>query len=121
MIEGIGQEPFMRMWRSDVGRMIGAAKTGGAQVILMTYPNYASPPVSEFRALAETWSVPLVENHRSFTALIDEGRAEEVLLRDLRHPNREGYAIVARNVFELIIETGVLDQEIRKKTGPRGN
>ena len=112
LVNGIGQETFLRLWRSDLGRMIGEAKAAGAGVVLMTYPNYETPPVSAFVALAEEWSVPLVENHKSFEPLIDQGRAAEFFFEDLRHPNARGYAIVADNAFRAVMESGILDQRL---------
>lgn len=112
LVRGIGLEPFRRLWRSDVGRMIGEAKASGAGVILMTYPNYDFPPPSEFAALAGEQAVPLVENHRSFDPLIEKGRAEEFFFEDLRHPNAEGYAIVADNAFRAVLATGILDRSL---------
>jgi hypothetical protein len=114
LVRSIGKEPFIRLWRSDVGKMISATKSSGAHVILMTYPNYDSPPISEFLAMSRKYSVPLVDNHKSFEILINQGRGEEVFCSDFRHPNGDGYAIVASNAFDSIVRIGVLERKITK-------
>ncbi len=86
LVAHIGMDAFMRLWRSDVGRMIEQAKEAGAGAILMTYPNYDTPPLSEFRAMAAKWSIPLVENHKAFADLIQQGRAKEFSSRIFATP-----------------------------------
>jgi lysophospholipase L1-like esterase len=112
LVAGIGEQAFLRLWRSDVGGMIRQAKAAGADVILMTYPNYEMPPIAEFAAMAATWSLPLVENHESFAPLIARGRAREFLFDDLGHPNARGYAIVADNALRCIVETRIIEDEL---------
>lgn len=112
LVQGIGPEPFLRLWRFDVGKMIEASKATGTDVILMTYPNYDDPPISEFYAMSKKWSIPLVENHKSFTPFIEEGKGEKVFCSDFHHPNAKGYAIVADNVFDCIVRMGTLDHEL---------
>lgn len=121
LVRGVGPEPFLKLWRADVGQMIEQAQAAGVKVILMTYPNYDTPPVSEFEAMAAKWSLPLVENHKSFAPLIEQGRAGEVFFEDLRHPNARGYGIVADNVLRCIVERGLLADKIRVKKAASGS
>ncbi len=114
LVRNIGREPFLRLWRSDVGQMIQQAEASGAAVLLMTYPNYDTPPVSEFVDLAKTHSLLLVENHRPFAEIIDQGRAAEFFFEDLRHPNAKGYAIIADNVFRSLLANELLDEKVRQ-------
>ncbi|NJL26505.1 MAG: hypothetical protein HC897_00845 [Thermoanaerobaculia bacterium] len=115
LVKGVGPEPFLQLWRSDVGRMIEQAQAAGTKVILMTYPNYDDPPLAEIEAMAAKWSVPLVENHKSFAPFLEENRAQEVFFDDLRHPNARGYGIVADNVLRCILENELLADKIRVK------
>lgn len=108
LVGNIGREAFVRLWRSDVGQLIEQARKAGAAVILMTYPNYDTPPLSEFQAMAQKWSLPLVDNHKAFADLIRQGRAKEFFFEDLRHPNAKGYSIVAQNAFRAVLKTGRL-------------
>jgi lysophospholipase L1-like esterase len=112
LVEGIGSEPFVQLWRSDVGQMIEKTQAAGAGLVLMTYPNYDVPVLSEFEAMAASWSVPLVENHKSFETLEEQGHLDEYFFDDMRHPNAKGYAIVAENAFRAVLATGVLDGKL---------
>jgi len=113
LVEGIGSDPFVQLWRSDVGQMIEKTQAAGAGVVLMTYPNYDFPVASEFQMMAANWSVPLVENHKSFETLEEEGHFEDYFFDDMRHPNAKGYAIVAENAFRAVLATGVIDEKLR--------
>jgi len=117
LVRDIGMEPFLELWRSDVGWMIDEARAAGAAVILMTYPNYETPPVTELVAMSRARSVPLVENHASFLPILEEGRAADFFFEDMRHPNASGYAIVAENAFRAVLESGVLDERLGADAG----
>ncbi len=105
---GVGPEPFNQLWRSDVGGMIEKARAANVKVILMTYPNYDEPPLAEIEAMAAKFSLPLVENHKSFKPYLDEGRPLEVFFEDIRHPNAVGYGIVVDNILRCILERDLL-------------
>jgi lysophospholipase L1-like esterase len=98
-------EPFRRLWRHDVGMMVDTARQAGAFVVLMTYPSYDTPPVSEFEEMARLKGIPLVANHPAFARAIAEGEAQRLLFDDLHHPTAEGYAIVAENALHAMLET----------------
>jgi lysophospholipase L1-like esterase len=105
---GVGEQPFVELWRSDLGRMIEQSQAAGVPVILMTYPNYDTPTVPEFEGMAAKYSVPLIRNHESFAPYLQNGRALEVFFDDLRHPNAAGYGIVVDNLMRLIDEQKML-------------
>lgn len=90
-------------------------QTAGTKVISMTYPNYDSPSITEIEAMAAKGSVPRVENHKPFAPFLEQNRAREVFFDDLRHPNAQGYGIVADNVLRCIVENGLLADKIRFK------
>lgn len=112
---GVGEEPFMKLWRSDVGTMIEQTKAAGVKAILMTYPNYDTPPIAEFEAMAAKHSLPLIENHKTFQPYLEQNRALEVFFEDIRHPNAAGYGIVVDNLMRTILEKDLLGPALAAK------
>lgn len=117
-LRGVGDEPFMKLYRSDVGRMIEMTQAAKVGAIMMTYPNYETPPLAEIEAMATKYSLPLIENHKSFQPYLDENRALEVFFDDIRHPNAAGYAIVVDNIMQLILEKDLLGKALAAKNPP---
>jgi hypothetical protein len=99
---------FLEMWRYEVGHMIDAARARGATAVLMTYPAYEFPPVSDFVALAATKHVPLVRNDLMLKPLLAPGLAERYFFHDRAHPKPEGYAVIAAELARLIEEQDLL-------------
>ena len=97
--------PFLDLWRHDVGAMIDMAQQSGAAVILMTYPNYDTPPLTEFYVMAKAKGVLLIDNYLAFRPLLAPDVASKYFLGDYRHPTAEGYAIVADNLLRGMLQT----------------
>jgi lysophospholipase L1-like esterase len=103
------RKAFRQLWHHDVTGIIQASKNHGIPAILMTY--HLNPPFlkrNDFFRIAREQDIPLVRNDKSFNALIKDGVVEDYLLHDKWHPNRDGYTIIARNVFECILEKNLL-------------
>jgi lysophospholipase L1-like esterase len=111
-------EPILQLWRHDVGTMIDLAHRAGATVILMTYPNYDTPPLAEFRAMARAKGVRLVDNHHAFRPLVTPDVISTYFLADYRHPSAKGYAIVAEHALQAIVETPAITSRLGRPDGP---
>jgi len=98
-------EPFLALWRHDVGAMVDLSREAGAFVVLMTYPNYDTPPLLELEEMARLKRIPLVRNDTMFQRAIAQGEAKRLLFDDLHHPTPEGYAIVAENALRAMLDT----------------
>ncbi len=97
--------PFLDLWRHDVGEMIDMAQRSGAVVMLMTYPNYDTPPPAEIRAMARAKGASLVDNDVTFRPLLVPGVASKYFFGDYHHPTAEGYAILADSVVRVMLST----------------
>jgi lysophospholipase L1-like esterase len=102
------REAFLRMWRWEIGEMIDRSRAHGASVVLMTYPNYEFPPVSEFEAMAARKNVPLQRNDLLFKPLHDPAVHEYYFFDDGSHPKAEGYGMIASELAHLIEDRDLL-------------
>jgi lysophospholipase L1-like esterase len=100
------QEAFRELWRWDVRHIIDGVKRKGAQPLLMTYHTAGSIPVEEFVAMAEEQHTPLVRNDLAFGRL--QGAPEDYLIADRWHPNKKGYAVIAKEAFDEITRLNLL-------------
>jgi lysophospholipase L1-like esterase len=107
--DALEPEVFRELWRHDVGQMLRASKAAGARPILMSYPTWRLPSYADLETMAMEEKVSLVRNDLSFKPLVDDGTAKEVLFPD-GHPNARGYAIIAANVFKVLVKEHVLDE-----------
>jgi lysophospholipase L1-like esterase len=102
------QKAFLELWKSELGEMIDQARGRGANVILMTYPNYDFPAPSDFEALAAAKGVPVVRADMIFKPLLAPGLVDRYFFEDRRHPRPEGYALMATELARLIDEKDLL-------------
>lgn len=102
------QKAFLELWKFEVGEMIDRSRASGANVILMTYPNYDFPAPSDFEAMASAKSVPLVRADLILKPLLAPGLVERYFFEDGRHPRPEGYALMAAELARLIEERDLL-------------
>jgi lysophospholipase L1-like esterase len=113
------QKAFLELWKFEVGEMIDRSRAHGANVILMTYPNYDFPAPSDFEALAAAKSVPLVRADLIFKPLLAPGLVERYFFEDGRHPRPEGYALMAAELARLIDEQDLLGIRSTASNPPR--
>jgi lysophospholipase L1-like esterase len=100
------QEEFTQVWRWDIGHILDEVKQKGAQPLLMTYHIPGWVPVDEFVAMAEKKHTPLVRNDLAFLRL--QGAPDDYLLRDRWHPNKRGYAVIAKDALDEITRLNLL-------------
>ncbi len=103
------QPAFVELWKHDVRQILRAARARHIESLLMTYhinPTYLSS--REYVSLAGEEKVSLVRNDSPFESLIRKGTINRYLLYDHWHPNRYGYAIIARDAFEQITQEDLL-------------
>jgi lysophospholipase L1-like esterase len=102
------QRAFLELWKYEVGQMIDKARARGAPSILMTYPNYFFPTVSDFQALAAAKNIPLVRNDLMFKPLLAPDVVDKYFFSDRGHPREIGYAMIAAEVARVIEEQDLL-------------
>ena len=102
------QKAFLELWKFEVGEMIDRSRASGANVILMTYPNYDFPAASDVEALASAKSVPLVRADLMLKPFLAPGLVDRYFFEDGRHPRPEGYALMAAELARLIDERDLL-------------
>ena len=96
---------FIRLWRYDVKSMIRIAKETNTPIILMTYPIPINVPIEEFVSVAQEEDIILIRNDLDFEALSESGElGYYIFSRDNWHPTGRGYAVVAQNVFNAIVD-----------------
>ena len=111
LIDWSGQqrEAFLALWRSDVTAMIASIRDAGGEALLMTYPSYEFPPVSEFEALAAETGAPLVRVDEAFRKALRRRQTSELFLEDGYHPTARGYGLLAHQVYLYITTHDSLD------------
>jgi len=83
--------------------IVEIAKQNGITVIIHTYPSNYSSANNILRKVASKHELPLVDNNKLFSKLIEvEGR--EKYLFDDDHSTPEGYKIIAEELFKIIRE-----------------
>ena len=96
------------MWQYETGELTDRSRAHGAEVVLMTYPNYEFPPISEFEGMALRKHIPLQRNDLLFKPLLDPRLTDYYFFQDRYHPRAEGYGILASELAHLIEERDLL-------------
>jgi len=106
------REALIKLWRYDVQEIISKAKGNNIDVILMTYHINPCPYLSieDFVSMAKQTQMPLLRNDLVFQRLIENNTIGDYLLSDNWHPNEKGYALIASNVLEYLINNRVLER-----------
>ena len=87
---------------SDIGEIIKICKKNKINIILQDYPIQENVSDMLYN-IAQVNSVPFVSNYHEFKQLLNRGPNEkEYFAFDGQHCNAEGYAIIARNIFDKI-------------------
>ncbi|MFH1202028.1 MAG: hypothetical protein V1674_03960 [Candidatus Omnitrophota bacterium] len=105
------KDSFVKMWRYDISNIIEESKKSNIRVLLMTYHINSNSYISidEFISLAARENIPLIRNDDTFNAITKQESIKKYLLRDNWHPNKEGYSIIANNIFRYIKDQDVLN------------
>ena len=125
------RQAFVEAWRDDMRSIIHVAQRQDVPVLLMTYHiNADFLPATEYVSLAAECRLPVVRNDLAFAQRMREPafRMDDVFHRDHWHPNARGYAVIARNAFDVIRATRLLEThahyasgrlvEVVQRTGP---
>jgi hypothetical protein len=100
---------FNKLWIYDVTSMINSAKKFNIPVIFMTYPMLISVPTEEFLSVAKEEGLYLIRNDLNFDGLKKLSELSDYIFsQDNWHPTKKGYAIIARNVFDVIVKNELL-------------
>ena len=95
----IGYDLFNEIGEYDMGEMVKICKRNGIKVILCNYPKDSGQ--SSQKNNAEKFGTPFVDNYSSFQTLKDP---KAYFSTDFWHPNDQGYALVAENIYRCILE-----------------
>jgi hypothetical protein len=87
----------------DVGKVIKICKDNGIKIILLDYPSREKASDILYN-IAKVNSVPFVGNYHKFKGLLDKGSIEAEYFAPDEHCNTEGYALMARNIFDKIVQ-----------------
>lgn len=104
------RKAFVKLWEYDLKKIISQAKKNNINVILMTYhinPEYL--PLEASVSLAKEEKIGLVRNDILFKQIAENGQLNKYLIQDGWHPNKQGYSLIAKNVFQFIKEKGLLE------------
>lgn len=102
---------FVMMWEYDIKIIANEAKKRSIPVFVMSYPFYPDYLSAEdFTRVADEVGAIFVDNNETFASLLEKGRHHPFMERDGWHPSAPGYSLVARNVFEKILERDLLER-----------
>lgn len=103
-----GKEIRDTVLKYDLMQIVGKLKEKKVKVVLLTYPCYVS---SAFFEIADKYRIPLVDNFASFEEKLKKLKREDLLVRD-GHCNANGYKILAENIYNKLLQEGIIDNYI---------
>jgi lysophospholipase L1-like esterase len=103
---------FDELTEHDIGEMVKICKANGIKVIMCTYPEATRDLQRIQKDAAKKFDTLLVDHYAIFQALKDP-RAY-FSQEDYWHPNDAGYAIVAENIYNCILENGLINTKEKK-------
>ena len=106
---------FDELAEYDIGEMVKICKADGIKMIMCTYPVAARDLQRVQINAAKKYGLFLVDHHAVFQKLKDQ--KTYLSTEDHWHPNDAGYAIVAKNIYNCILENRLIEPKERK--GPR--
>ncbi len=90
----------------DLSEMVRICKVNHIQVIICNYPIRPYGRLSAIQErIAAQFGVPFVDNELVFGSL---EHLNTYLWRDHWHPNEKGYAVVAKNIYDCIIQNSLI-------------
>ncbi|MFH1208624.1 MAG: SGNH/GDSL hydrolase family protein [Candidatus Omnitrophota bacterium] len=106
---------FDELAEHDIGEMVKICKAEGIKIIMCTYPVAARDLRRVQINVAKKYGLLLVDHYAVFQKLKD--RQVYLSTEDYWHPNDAGYAIVAENIYNCILENRLI--EPKEKKDPR--
>jgi lysophospholipase L1-like esterase len=89
--------------RHDTRAIVAACQRNKAKVIMLNYPNYRPGR----QPIAQAGADAFVDNTLAFTELLQRHRREELFVPD-GHCTATGYTIMARNIYEKMVDLGII-------------
>lgn len=107
--EDITQE--VKRWiTSDIEKIINLSKENGIKILLLDYPR--NPELSDLLGnIAKTNSVLFVSNYQVFSKLNNSAEGIDNYFVPDGHCNETGYSIMAKNIYDKIIEYKITDMK----------
>jgi lysophospholipase L1-like esterase len=106
---------FDELAEHDIGEMVKLCKADGIKIIMCTYPVAARDLRRVQINAAKKYGLLLVDHYAVFQKL--KKPLAYLSTDDYWHPNDAGYAIVAENIYNCILENRLI--EAKEKKGPR--
>jgi len=97
---------ILKWMKVDLGKMIQLCKAKQIRVILQNYP-VDTKQFTPFFELAERNSVLFVDHKKAFNKLWEQGEQKEKYFVPDGHCNDQGYAIMAKNIYDIIIKANL--------------
>jgi lysophospholipase L1-like esterase len=106
---------FDELAEHDISEMVKICKADGIKIIMCTYPMVARDLRRVQINMAKKYGLLLVDNYETFQKLKDQ--QAYLSTEDCWHPNDAGYAIVAENIYNYILENRLIER--KEKKNPR--
>jgi len=103
---------FDQLAEHDIGEMIKICKANDIKVIMCTYPAATRNLRRVQIEAAKKFDLLLVDHYAAFQTLKDQ-RAY-LSHEDYWHPNDAGYAVLAKNIYDCILENGLIRTKEKK-------
>ena len=111
--EHVGKE--VKDWvKSDIEKIIKICQNQGIKIILQNYPFvqgdlYGGSINEVIREIAKEYSLPFVDNEQAFNELWNKGERKEDYFTLDEHCNDKGYGIIAKYIYDKIIEEKLIN------------
>ncbi|MDD5308274.1 MAG: SGNH/GDSL hydrolase family protein [Deltaproteobacteria bacterium] len=93
---------------ADVKEIVRIIQQRKIRLVIQNYPIVAAPSNAILERVSGERRVPFVDNQKSFQKKLDDGLRWEDLFVPDRHCNARGYGVMAANVYNKIMEEGLL-------------
>jgi lysophospholipase L1-like esterase len=103
---------FDELTKHDIGEMVKICKANRIHVIMCTYPVVTRDLQRIQKNVAKKFDIPLVDHYAVFQKL--ENPRAHLSTGDYWHPNDAGYAIMAENIYNCILENGLIKTGAKK-------
>jgi lysophospholipase L1-like esterase len=92
----------------NIGHMVELAKSHGVPIFVQTFQKEGlGQPRVLINKVYEKMHVPIVDNQRVFE--LGEKKGLKLISYDDYHPNKDGYVLIAKNVFNMMIQQKMLN------------
>jgi hypothetical protein len=89
--------------RAAWDEMVALAREKGVKLIVQNYPSDYTSANAMLREVATKYDLPLVDNEAIFANLLKDGDRSDYL-EDDDHCTSKGYAVIARALFEVLVQ-----------------